>query len=59
MPSYGSIRYCKEIGLWAIDRGRGSCKHQSDFCKLYCYNIPIYNYRGKRMLTRDKINDKF
>lgn len=59
MPSWGPIRWCKSIGMFAIDRSRKTCVHQTPFCKLYCYNIPLYRFRGQPMLNRDKANDEF
>lgn len=50
------VRFCPEIGVHAIDRGPETCRHQTSFCKLYCYNIPIYNFRRKRMEIRDAVN---
>ncbi len=52
------IRWCKEIGMFAIDRSCKTCRHQTRFCKLYCYNIPLYRWQ-KNMIPRDVANEKF
>ena len=52
------IRWCEEIGMFAIDRGCGTCKHQTRFCQMYCYNIPLYKWQ-KNMVKRDAVNEAF
>ena len=32
------FRYCKDIGLWALDRPMSSCLFRTDWCKAHCYN---------------------
>ena len=58
MPK-SALKWCKEIGMYAIDRGRGSCKHRTKYCELYCYNIPFYRCNGKMLIPRDEFNDMY
>jgi hypothetical protein len=37
------MRYCRDIGLWAIDRPIPvSCVHATEYCKKTCYNSKLY-----------------
>jgi len=37
------ITFCKDLGIYCINRGKSSCKHMTDCCKEYCYNLKFYN----------------
>jgi hypothetical protein len=52
------FRFCKDIGMWAIDRSQKTCVHRTDFCNKYCYNKKLYRLY-KDMVTRDDKNDEF
>jgi hypothetical protein len=52
------LRYCKDIGLWAIDRPMTSCTHRTVYCRTNCYNHKLYAiYRG--MKPKDKRNEAY
>jgi len=37
------MRFCDDIGLWAIDRPiPASCVHATDYCETSCYNLKLY-----------------
>ena len=37
------MRYCADIGMWAIDRPIPvSCVHATEFCWKSCYNSKLY-----------------
>ena len=36
------MRWCSDIGMFAIDRPTRSCVHASPFCKRTCYNKKLY-----------------
>ena len=44
-----TLRWCKDIKMWAIDRPindvgdvNGSCVHRTSFCDTSCYNVKLY-----------------
>lgn len=51
------IRYCKDIGLWAIDRPCTTCKWRTSFCKANCYNGKLY--RIYELEGKDKRNELY
>lgn len=36
------MRYCKEIGVFSIDRPKATCKHATPYCAKHCYNNKLY-----------------
>ena len=50
------IRHCKDIDMFALDRGRSSCIYKTNFCKKHCYNNKFYDM-NIGLNTRDKKND--
>lgn len=39
----GEVRYCADIGMWALDRPiLSSCVHKTDFCADTCFNNKLY-----------------
>ena len=36
------MRYCDDIGMYAIDRSRESCAHRTAYCNKHCYNNKLY-----------------
>ena len=54
-----AVRYCKDIGLWVLDRPRESCKYRTSFCKAKCYNGPLYRAfdAGGNMTTKDILSE--
>jgi len=52
------IRYCADIGLWAIDRPVSSCCFASSFCATNCYNRKLYlGCYGSNMKAKDRRNE--
>lgn len=51
-------RFCDDIGMFALDRSKRSCKHRTSFCNQFCYNKKLYALYPA-MITRDKRNEKF
>lgn len=42
-------RFCKDIGMFAVDRPMASCVHRSEFCRKHCYNGKLYKiYKGMK-----------
>lgn len=35
------MRFCKDIGMFAVDRPRTSCKWATAFCRANCYNAKL------------------
>lgn len=51
------IRFCADIGMWAIDRPIWfSCLHATKFCLEKCYNFKLYKLY-KNMKTKDERNE--
>ena len=60
-----TLRWCKDIKMWAIDRPindvgdvNGSCVHRTSFCDTSCYNVKLYKM-FKGMAKKDITNEKF
>ena len=60
-----TLRWCKDIKMWAIDRPindvgdvNGSCVHRTSFCDTSCYNVKLYKM-FKGMAKKDIANEKF
>ena len=60
-----TLRWCKDIKMWAIDRPindvgdvNGSCVHRTSFCDTSCYNVKLYKM-FKGMAKKDIRNEKF
>ena len=51
-----AIRYCKDIGMFALDFPRSSCIHRTSFCNKNCYNIKLHKLYGDAMAIRDQAN---
>jgi len=43
-----TVRFCPDIGLWAIDRPESSCVHKTEFCAATCYNLKLYDMYGDK-----------
>ena len=65
MPAL-EIRYCSDIGMWAIDRPifdlaeekiKGSCVWASDFCFSSCFNLKLYKLYPN-MRSKDVRNER-
>ena len=52
------IRFNKDIGLWTLDRDRGSCSWRTAFCDKHCYNNKLYK-AFNRMFNKDKRSEEF
>lgn len=47
------VRFCADIGLFAIDRPRSTCKHRTAFCAKHCYNGKLETcYKGMKGADR-------
>ncbi len=60
-----TLRWCKDIKMWAIDRPindvgdvNGSCVHRTSFCDTSRYNVKLYKM-FKGMAKKDITNEKF
>ena len=60
-----TLRWCKDIKMWAIDRPindvgdvNGSCVHRTSFCDASCYNVKLYKM-FKGMAKKEITNEKF
>ena len=42
------LRKVKDLGMWALDRGSGSCKFKTEFCTRTCYNNKFNMYPAFR-----------
>ena len=51
------IRHCGDIGLFAIDRPRGSCSHATEYCRAHCYNRSIER-RFPACKPKDRRNER-
>ena len=50
-----TIRYCEDIGMFALDFPTFTCRFRTAFCNANCYNVKLYRlYKG--MVGRDKAN---
>ena len=47
------INFCKDIGMFAINRSCKSCVHATNFCRKNCYNIKLYKVFGHVMVPAD------
>lgn len=54
----GGIRWCEDLGLYVLDRGRETCRWSTRFCRAYCYNKNLYKWQ-KAMKKRDKLNEAY
>jgi len=52
------IRHCKDIGMFALDRGRSTCKFSTEFCSERCYNNKFYTM-NIGLDKRDHKNDAY
>ena len=39
---YNEIRYCSDIGMYALDRAPSTCKYATAYCRKHCYNLKLY-----------------
>jgi len=54
------IRFCKDIGMNAIDRSRElSCVWKTEYCDKWCFNNPIEVRFHKTIPKKDQRNDEF
>ena len=51
------IRYCQDIGMFAIDRPKTSCRHRTIFCNENCYNNKLYKLY--KLTDKDTRNEKY
>lgn len=51
------MTYQRDIGMYTINRGHGSCKWKSAYCLIHCYNKKLYRVFGHTMLPKDVKND--
>ena len=50
------IRFCSDIGMFAFDRPRSTCKHRTKFCMEHCYNGKLYSLY--ELEGKDKRNEE-
>lgn len=58
MTTINTIRHCKDIGMFALDRPESSCKWATSYCAKYCYNRKLYAAFGHAMRPKDKLNEE-
>jgi hypothetical protein len=51
-----AIRYCKDIGCFALDFPKFTCAFRTEFCNENCYNIKMYRMYKDDMVNRDRTN---
>ena len=51
-----AIRWCADIGMFALDLPKVTCRHRTAFCNAHCYNVKIYNMFKAAMPARDAKN---
>ena len=52
-----NIIFCKDVGMFSINRSCASCKHATSFCSENCYNIKLYKAFGHVIRPADERND--
>jgi hypothetical protein len=58
MPTPTSeLRWCEDIGLFALDRPKSSCTHRTHYCDLKCYNNKFWSWRT--VAAKDLRNEAF
>jgi hypothetical protein len=58
MPTPTSeLRWCEDIGLWALDRPKSSCTHRTAYCDAHCYNNKFW--RWPSVVEKDARNEAF
>ena len=50
------MRYCRDLGMYALDRPETSCKYATVWCKANCYNLKLYRLH-KSMRPKDTANE--
>lgn len=53
------IRWCDDIGMFALDRSRKTCLFRTEFCAKHCYNGKLYTAFGHNMIPKDYKSDMF
>lgn len=53
-----ALRFCADIGMWALDASRETCVWKTDFCLQHCYNNKVYRMYH-RAAERDRQNDTY
>jgi hypothetical protein len=48
------MRWCADIGMFAIDRPMASCKHATRFCRKHCYNWKFFRTYPHTMRPHEK-----
>lgn len=51
-----AIRFCKDIGCFALDFPKFTCAFRTEFCNANCYNIKMHRMYGDAMVKRDQFN---
>lgn len=54
-----SLRYCSDIGMFAIDRPKDSCKWRTKFCNKNCYNSKLYKLYPSMNSCEDKLRSNW
>ena len=53
------IRFCKDIGMFALDRPRSSCKHATPFCVKTCFNVKLERAFNHAIKPKDIRNEAY
>lgn len=51
-----AIRFCRDIGCFALDFPKFTCAFRTDFCNEKCYNVKLRRMYGDAMANRDHTN---
>lgn len=54
-----ALRFCSDIGMWAVDRSRKSCRFATPFCARHCFNNKFYRTWKRGMHSKDIQNDEY
>lgn len=59
--SLNFMRFCRDLGIWAIDRDMGSCNGcRSPYCAKTCYNFKFFIQYGHTMTPFEQtLHDKW
>ena len=53
-----ALRYCEDIGMWALDLPRSTCVWRTPYCTEHCYNNKLYRLYPA-MNKRDEQNSDY
>jgi len=59
MKEKAALRFCKDIGMFSVDRSRKSCQFRTKFCEKACFNNKLYRVFGHGMRPKDIRNDAY